>query len=231
MLRVRRLAGQRDYIVVLRSYLQTVYYYRKFLVLLLLIMMLIAIGVMSRQYHSYQVITHGQNLPMATIKDLLHTHPLEEAKQKITALHSVQRITIRRGLGVTTVEVYPNIPEYIYIQDETTYFVNAGGELFTGGFTASDYVRIDAPKEHLREAISSFETYQKLLEPYKLIQIHTYITQPVETLVVNDGARIIIGNTQQIPRLERMLAYSHIIKFRPNSIIDLRYKNGFAKTN
>ncbi len=231
MLRVRRLTGQRDYIVVLGSYLHTAYYYRKFIVLLLLIMMLISVGVISHEYQRYQVIAHGDNLPIATIENILNTHPLDKAKQKITALNSVHRVIIHRGLSTTKAEVYANIPKYTLVADDTTYFVNADGEIFTGEFIVSDYVRIDAPKEQLFDAISAFETYQKLFEAHKHIQIHTYIADPVETFIVNDGAKIIIGNTQQIPRLERMLAYTHIIKFRPNSIIDLRYKNGFAKTN
>jgi cell division septal protein FtsQ len=155
---------------------------------------------------------------------------IDKIKQTITENPWVKNLKISRTWNNINIEIIPQTIVFNWnnIENSNKGYVNKYGELFIPeNIIKNDRTTIVSDKNNIKNTFDNLIKYQRIFKA----KIDKLIKTNIETIVLQNGARIILGQKLQIERLTKLQKHYSRFKIRKNSIIDLRYQNGFTKTN
>lgn len=86
---------------------------------------------------------------------------------------------------------------------------------------------VSGSKDH-KKAFDNLQSYQKIIPQ---LQIKTFIKNNIEEIILKNNAKIILGFRKQKSRLKKIVKFYDKFRMHHNSILDLRYQDGFSKLN
>jgi cell division septal protein FtsQ len=229
--------NKKDYTVIIKS--QLLFLKRK----LPVILMMVSLGYFLIWFSNTTIIkpaVHIQNtsahintqLLLANLQPFIKNPLNISAIREHIATHSwVKDIHIKRIWNTLHIEIIPKTVLFNWqdIQDaHNAGLIDNDLQLFFPKTTHTNtFATIISSADQSEEASAHLIQYQKIL-PTTITKL---IKTTIETLVLPNGAKIILGQQDQAKRLQKLATHYHKFKMRPSSIVDLRYNNGFAKTN
>lgn len=151
-------------------------------------------------------------------------------KHIILAQEWVKNIHIQRVWNTLNITIIPQeiIFNWHNINNTKQGFINADGELFIPkNSVKSDKPTIVSNEEDIKNSFKNLLNYQTTFKE----KIDTLMHNNIEIIVLHNGAQIILGQKYQRTRLQKLQKHYDKFIMRPDSIVDLRYPNGFSKTN
>jgi cell division septal protein FtsQ len=155
---------------------------------------------------------------------------IDKIKQTITENPWVKDLKISRTWNNIDVEITPQTIVFNWhnFENNNKGYVNKYGELFIPeNIIKNDKTTIISDKNNIKNTFNNLIKYQQIFKA----KIDKFIKTNIETIVLQNGARIILGQKLQTERLAKLQKHYNKFKMRNNSIVDLRYSNGFSKTN
>ena len=151
-------------------------------------------------------------------------------KNSILKNEWVRDVKISRKWNTFNIEL---LPQTIYfnwrnVKNNKQGYINSLGVLFNPKHMHKNNKELIVSNiDDVKIAFSNLKKYKKILTT----KIKIFSKTEIEALITIGGTKIILGQKLQEKRLNRFQKYHHLFKMRNNSIVDLRYDNGFAKTN
>jgi cell division septal protein FtsQ len=168
---------------------------------------------------------------LASVKHLIKT-PLKTDKITETILQNpwVKAVKTSRVWNTINIEIIPQTIVFNWnnIENSNKGYINKNGELFIPkNIIKNDKTTIISDKKNIKNSFDNLTKYQQIFKA----KIDKFIKTNIEIITLKNGAKIILGQKLQAERLVKLQKHYARFKMRENSIVDLRYPNGFSKTN
>jgi cell division septal protein FtsQ len=222
--------GKKSYKVIIKHRVLSIY--RKLPIIAVLGIMM-SLGVwLNSDFNNLQfkITIDSNKISQNDIFAITKNNDLTSILETIRSLNWVNKVEFKRKWHSVDLHIITNKIIYNYYQnDKFVGFINQNGELFITGLEVDlGKTIIITNKDKITVSFNELSNYEKLLKPLK---IKKFISNNIQTLELTNGSKIILGRQNQYQRLKQMVKHLDKFRFRENSVIDLRYKNGFVKIN